>query len=78
MSETTTGAAAQERCELTDLEKSSCDHCRAQAKNVPWFTAQFDGACAHPACHVEIAPGDRIYERPDGTYEHARCAKRTR
>lgn len=74
----TTGADVQQRCELTELEQSACDHCRAKAKQVPWFTAQYEGICAHPACSQRIEVGDRIHEREDGRYEHARCFARPR
>ncbi len=74
----TTDVGTRSRCELTDLEPSSCSHCRAQATETRWFTASYDGVCSHPACHLPIEPGQRIHQTPSGEYEHAGCAKRNR
>lgn len=69
-------AAAEARCELTDLLASQCSHCKAQDTEIRWFNAAYEGTCGHPGCLVPILVGDRIHQRPDGPYEHARCAKR--
>lgn len=66
----------EERCELSELPVSQCSHCRVKTSEVRWFTAAYDGKCFHPGCEVPILVGDRIHQRPDGQYEHARCAKR--
>lgn len=55
-----------ERCEVTDLLKSQCGHCRGSAERPvrgPWFTARYDGKCDGP-CGQEFEAGDTI--RSDG------------
>lgn len=64
------------RCGLTDLLVSQCSHCKAQTVEIRWFDAAYPGTCGHPGCTVPINVGDRIHQRPDGLYEHARCARR--
>lgn len=58
---------SQERCEVTDLPKNQCAHCRSKPRSYAWppgawFLARYSGECA--GCGDEIQPGDSI--RPDG------------
>jgi hypothetical protein len=52
-----------ERCDLTDLLKTDCAHCRPKpAKPLasgPTIAAQFDGECAC-GCEKEIVEGEQI------------------
>lgn len=63
-------------CDLTELQVTSCAHCKAQGQTIRWFTAAYDGVCVHPACQVPIIAGQRIHQTATGEYEHAGCAKR--
>jgi hypothetical protein len=62
-----------ERCELTELIKDQCGHCRpkpppAPRENTgygPWFPANFPGWCS--GCGGEFGTGDEI--RSDGCGE---------
>lgn len=60
--------AGEERCELTDLIKDQCDHCRRNQKQISEqddrpvlediVVAEKKGTCQ--VCHEDIIPGDHI------------------
>lgn len=69
---------AVERCELSELPKDQCAHCKAGTRVLPdeiqvpgdhrptagpWITAQLHGRCAGNRRH-QVQPGDQI--RSDG------------
>jgi hypothetical protein len=59
-----------ERCDMTDLLKDQCAHCKPKPPTPPrdtsdygpWFNARFDGDCDD--CGASIYEGDEI--RSDG------------
>lgn len=63
-----------ERCQLTELPKSSCDHCRPKAKQAEW-KARHESVCRHPQCLGVIDIGEPVTWNPEGTgVIHARHA----
>jgi hypothetical protein len=66
-----------ERCELTDLDKASCAHCRGivdlpvDRSFGPWFPARYEGRCR---CGQRWNVGDSIRVIPGGFYEGECCA----
>lgn len=55
-----------DRCEVTELLKDQCAHCRPKAKS---FTARYDGECI--TCGRDILAGQPIRETWTAEYEHA-------
>lgn len=70
----------EERCEISDLPKGQCAHCRprpqpdqaARARYGPWTEARFTGECAGP-CGGEIRPGEMIRSDGEGGWLCQRC-----
>lgn len=58
----------EDRCELTELLRAECAHCRKQDLPKPppldWFPARYDGWCA--LCRKPIEVGDEIASTDDG------------
>jgi hypothetical protein len=70
------------RCEITDLLTDSCGHCNgaearaaqeARAGLGPWFTAQYESACA--GCEEAVEPGDTIRADGKGGYLCEGCGR---
>lgn len=57
-----------EHCELNDMPKAWCGHCKQQDLPKPepldWFPAKYDGRCAE--CSRPIETGDDIAKTDDG------------
>ncbi|MFC9874838.1 hypothetical protein [Nocardia salmonicida] len=57
-----------EHCELNDMPKAWCGHCKQQDLPKPppldWFPAKYDGRCAE--CSRPIEVGDDIARTEDG------------
>ena len=61
-------------CELTEMETSSCGHCRQKAVTRPVFKAAFDSTC--PTCQQTLEVGqDAVWTLDGTTAEHARHAR---
>jgi hypothetical protein len=68
------------RCALTDLEESSCAHCRGLSLATPSdvnvthrFTSKFHSACEN--CERRVRKGDLIGRTDEGEYVCERCCK---
>ena len=71
---------SEPRCEVTELLKSQCAHCRPSRQVEvpelpdvgPWFEARFDSDCDGP-CGGQIFEGDQCRSDGEGGWLCQRC-----